>query len=89
MAQQVYECGDPYAITNASTTVPATDAVILGILVSTSTSGTLTITDRATARTICSVMPLTAGQYIPIKARSIGALALTGGGTFAATLMLA
>lgn len=89
MAQQVVEYGDPYAITQASTTLNVTDGILVGILVSTSTSGVITITEsRSGGRAICTAMPLTAGQFVPIKAKYIGALTLAGGGTFAATLVV-
>lgn len=57
---------------------------VFAVLCSTSTAGVLTIVDST--RTICSVMPLVAGQNYPMAAKITGALTITLGGAANATL---
>jgi len=86
----------PFADTFAAITqatngkVGGAGQIVLGILVSTSTSGTVTLSS-ATLGTFATAMPLAAGSWlpIPIKLPAGDQLNVVGGGTFAASVLLA
>ena len=61
--------------------------ILLGILVISSTSGTLTLSSTSLG-TICTALPLTAG-LLPLRLllRGKDQLTAVGGGTFSATLL--
>lgn len=80
MAQQVFSIGEGMRISNAAA-VSLGDPNLLGFLCDASTSGTLTITDRAGVRTLVSALPLTAGSFYPLNVRCVGTTQITIGGT--------
>ena len=64
------------------------DAILVGILVISSTAGTITLSSPALG-TICTALPLTAGQFLqlPLVLKGKDQLSMTGGGTFVATML--
>jgi hypothetical protein len=85
MSNQVIQSGEAYRLTGSGA-VPVNDSGdMVGVLCSTSTSGTLTLVDGR-GRTLCSVMPLTSGQFYPMPFRYITGLTATIGGTADITL---
>lgn len=86
----VAEIGEPLRFTATQTLVGAPK--LMGILCSTSTGGTITIADLGggggAARTLISLMPLTAGQFYPLLMNTIGTVTITVAGTLDATLTM-
>jgi hypothetical protein len=71
-------------VTQAATNATLSGNTLVGALVESSTSGTLTITDSpqsAGSRTVVNALPLTAGAYVFIPARCVGNIVVTVGGT--------
>lgn len=88
MTNKVIQGGDPFNF-SASGALGATDSgVVVGLLCSTSSSGTLTLVDGK-GRVLCNAMPLTAGQFYPMPFNFIGGLTATVGGTANCTLSVA
>ena len=81
--EQIHEGGNYTAI---STTTALSLDKLIGITVSSSTAGTITITDGA-AVTVLAVTSVVAGQYLalPCRVRS-GLITVTVGGALAATV---
>ena len=76
-------------ITNATaSTVGQPGQILVGILVISSTAGTITLSSPALG-TICTALPLTAGQFLqlPLVLKGKDQLSMTGGGTFVATML--
>jgi hypothetical protein len=83
MSQEVFE-GDKYLNFTATVAAGPTSGNLLGILVASSSSGTIKL--ATASRTIVNTMSVTAGQFYPVPCRYHGALVITVGGTLDATL---
>lgn len=85
---QTVEYGEGKRITQAAANTDLSDAMLIGFLCESSSSGTLTIADKpnGSARTLLSAMALVAGQFYPLKVRTAGAVTITIGGTGAGLL---
>jgi hypothetical protein len=83
MAQEVFE-GDKYQNFTATATVRASAGNLLGILVASSSSGTVKVV--AGSNTIVNTMSVTAGQFYPMPCKFVGALVITVTGTLDATV---
>ncbi len=84
------EYGDPYAV-SATGTVVTGRGVVVGFLGSTSTSGTITLRDGTSGSPtpFLAATPVTAGQFLPIKAGFETGLHCTIGGTATGTFVVA
>lgn len=88
MVDKVIQTGESFNF-SATGALPVADCGdIIGILCSTSSAGTLTLVDGK-GRTLCNLMPMTAGQFYPLPARYISGLTATVGGTLNATICVA
>ena len=67
-----------------ATNATLTNVNPVGVLVASSTGGTIRLTD--TAGTICNTMTVVTGGWYPMPCTSLGTLAITVGGTLDATL---
>lgn len=89
-ATKVIVEGDSIRVTQAATNTALSGVTLVGVLVESSTSGTLSITDSpqsAASRTLVNALPLTAGQYVPLPLRTVGNVVVTVGGTGAIVLI--
>lgn len=80
---QVFE-GDRRLNFTATTTAIADAGNILGILVASSTAGTIKVADGK--GTICNTMSVTAGTFYRMPCRYVGGLTITVTGTLDATI---
>ena len=74
--------GRPLRLTATNTTLAGVG--LIGLLVATSTAGTVTIADST--GTLLNAMPVVAGTYYSLQVRLIGAVTITVGGTLDALL---
>jgi hypothetical protein len=82
MSEEVFE-GDKRRNFTATTTVKGAGN-LLGVLVASSTAGTIKVADRTgTIMNTCSVV---AGQFYPMPCRFVGDLTITVGGTLDASV---
>lgn len=79
---EVFEGDKRLNFTATNTTLSAGN--LLGILVSQSTGGTLTVAD--TKGTICNAMPVAAAGFYRMPCKFVGGLTITVGGTLDATV---
>jgi hypothetical protein len=83
MSEEVFE-GDKRYNFSATCTPAGSGGNLLGILVASSTSGTIKVAD--TYGTICNTTSVTAGQFYPMPCKWRGTLTITVGGTLDATV---
>lgn len=82
MTQEVYEGSERLNITATNTALKSGN--LLGILVASSTGGTLKVAD--VNGTICNTMAVAAGGFYRMPCRFKGGLTVTVGGTLDATI---
>lgn len=81
----VIQSGEAFNLTGSGAVPCNESGDLVGMLCSTSTNGTLTLVDGR-GRTICNLMPLTAGQFYPMPFRYVSGLTATIAGTANITL---
>jgi hypothetical protein len=82
--------GDPLVVTQAGANSTLSGVSLLGVIVNTTTGGTLTITDSpvsAGSRTLLNAMPLSNPGWITLGLRTVGAVTITVGGTATVTMV--
>ena len=82
MSQEVFEGDKRLNITATNAQLSAGN--LLGILVASSTSGTIKVADGK--GTICNTMNVSEGVFYPMPCKYLGGLTITVGGTLDATL---
>lgn len=87
MTTPVIEVGEGYRLTGSDSNLA--DKRLLGFLCDASSTGTLTVADRAGSRTLISAMPLVAGQFYALRVRCAGQINITIGGTASGLLTYA